>query len=140
MLTGAEAFLLLQAAGKDWMEQLAKAKEDLRRLRRVYNLDNDVDAYNRFLRTVGRPPNSNAILAAIYVRSRTAQLAGEHLMLESRAFRIEQQLARLTLTNWNPRDKAIISDFYHGQLAKIQDRLNVILNEMPVVGVTEVKS
>lgn len=138
-MSGPEALGWLRLHARDWNKEIAQARRELKALRKIYNIDNDIDAYNRFLRTIGRPPNATAILAAIHLNSEMKALGTRHIELESRAFRVEQQLAQLALTNWSTRDKEILSDYYHGILADITVKLETLLNNMPVVGAIEVK-
>lgn len=135
--TGEEALEWLKNNSKNWASDILEAKEELKRLRRIYKLEDDMEAYNRFLRTIGAPVNAKAMISAIYLKKKQERLTGEHITLESRAYRIEEQLQALALTDWSDHDKTILSDFYHGRLADINDRVNAIVLDMIVIGATD---
>ena len=71
-----------------------------------------------------------AILAAAWVMIRKEQLEAEHLQLEIRACRIEEQLVKMKDTDWNQRDKETISGYYRRTIAAGEARINIILNEV----------
>ena len=148
VLTGLQALKSLQAIHPDdWESKVAEANSKLKFLKATYGTSDFETAYSTYLFKNPRPANHVAMVYSLYLMDKTTGLSSKHIQLESRAYRIEVQLAAMKADGCKllKQHKKVLFEFYHGQLAAITDEIkkvefetNLVINEMPVFGVIQI--
>jgi len=124
---------------KTWEAEIHEGKIFLTSLMKMYNMDS-LSAYNKYLKYCGKPEKAICTLAALHVMNLTVKIAREIKELQKTQLQYGDQTTALessTTTTW--KDKEILRDYYISKQDELQQQIESLINEMPVIGAQEVK-
>ena len=138
--SGSEALEMLKIHfPTTWENEVNDSRSFLISLMRMYNLDS-MQAYQKYLNMCGSCEKAIATLAAIHLMNQQVSIGREtKKLLEDQEQYAAQSVALENSSITSYQDKMILRQHYSEKKNQIQNRLDELINEMPVFSAETVK-
>ena len=122
-----------------WENEINDGRLFLKSLMRMYNLD-AVEAYQKYLKTCGSCEKAISSLAALHIMNQQVAIGREmkQLLADQNQYAAQSvALENSSITSY--QDKMILRQHYNEKKEQIQNRLDELINSIPVIGAEVVK-
>lgn len=137
--TGSEALDMLKTTfPKTWEQEITDGQMFIRSLMRMYQLT-AVEAYQKFLNQTGSVEKSISTLASLYVMDCQGKISKEIKEIQGNQLSYGNQLIALEASkNTSVEDKKTLRQFYLSKQNELQQRIENIIFDYPVIGAKRV--
>lgn len=137
--TGSEALDMLKTTfPKSWEQEITDGQIFIRSLMRMYQLT-AIEAYQKFLNQTGSVEKSISTLAALYVMDCQSKISKEITEIQENQLSYGNQLIALESSkNTSPEDKKTLRQYYLSKQNELQQRIENIIFDYPVIGAKRV--
>ncbi|MFV8336466.1 hypothetical protein ACNQF7_10325 [Flavobacterium sp. RSP29] len=137
--TGSEALEILKTTfPKSWEQEITDGQIFIRSLMRMYQLT-DVEAYQKFLNQTGSVEKSISTLAALYVMNCQSKISKQISEIQENQLAYGNQLISLESSkNTSIEDKKTLRSYYISKQNELQQRIENIIFDYPVIGAKRV--
>lgn len=137
--TGSEALEMLKTTfPKSWEQEIMDGQIFIRSLMRMYQLT-AVEAYQKFLNQTGSVEKSISTLAALHVMNCQSKIAEEIKGIQENQLAYGNQLIALESSkNTSFEDKKTLRSYYISKQNELQQRIENIIFDYPVIGAKRV--
>ncbi len=124
---------------KTWENEINDGRLFIKSLMRMYNLDN-VQAYQKYLRVCGSCEKAISALAALHLMNEQVRIGREiKVIQDEQQLYVHQSIALEGSKVTSFRDKMMLRQHYSEKKNQLQNRLDQLINEIPVFGAETVK-
>jgi len=137
---GSEALeMLKQHYPKTWETEINDGRIFLKSMMRLYNLD-AMEAYQKYLKVCGSCEKAISALAALHLMNQQVVIGREIKELQETQDKYANQSVALedsSITSY--QDKMMLRQHYHDKKTELQNKIDELINSIPVFGAETVK-
>jgi hypothetical protein len=123
---------------KTWQNEIRDGQIFIKSLMHMYKI-NATEAYNKYLKSCGNPYNGIATLAALRFMNLQAKIGAEIKDLQTQQLQYGDQTTALEMSNnTSEKDKRMLREHYISKQTELQQRIDALIGEYPVIGSQEV--
>lgn len=137
--TGSEALEMLKTTfPKSWEQEIANGQIFIRSLMRMYQLTS-IEAYHKFLNKTGSVEKSISTLAALHVMNCQSKIVEDIKEIQENQLAYGNQLIALESSKTTSfEDKKTLRSYYLSKQDELQQRIENIIFDYPVIGAKRV--